>query len=402
MTREIRVYVVDKGRKNLYMRFRDPVTGDEQERTTGESTRRAAERVAAVWEDELRDKRYHAPDRTTWSDFVARYRDECLLGLADDTYHKAMSILNQAHEFAPVNRLADFNPARISKLQAHWRERGLAESTIASYLAHIRAALSWAVAQGILRTLPTFPRVQRAKRGRRARLMKGRPLADNELQLLLDAVPDSIDEPDDAPAWQFYVRGLWLSGLRLEESLKLHWERNDELGVRLGPGRPMFLIHAEHEKGHTDRVLPMSPEFAEFLQAVPEANRKGFVFVLPRRKGTKQVSADWAGHVLSAIGEQAGIVVDSRTGKFASAHDLRRTFGNRWARKVMPQILMELMRHQTIETTLRYYVEADAEATAEKLWTVHSQQEKGDTQGDTKKKAVRKEGKKQGPRSSDG
>ena len=37
--------------------------------------------------------------------------------------------------------------------------------------------------------------------------------------------------------------------------------------------------------------------------------------------------------------------------KTASAHDLRRAFGERWAARLMPAQLMELMRHETIETT---------------------------------------------------
>ena len=39
-----------------------------------------------------------------------------------------------------------------------------------------------------------------------------------------------------------------------------------------------------------------------------------------------------------------------------SAHDLRRSFGERWASRLMPQVLKELMRHESIETTLNFYV----------------------------------------------
>jgi integrase len=57
--------------------------------------------------------------------------------------------------------------------------------------------------------------------------------------------------------------------------------------------------------------------------------------------------------------------------KYASAHDLRRSFGQRWASRVMPQVLMELMRHESIETTLRYYVGRNAQSTAAVLWAAH-------------------------------
>ena len=55
---------------------------------------------------------------------------------------------------------------------------------------------------------------------------------------------------------------------------------------------------------------------------------------------------------------------------FAGARDLRRAFGFRWSRLVMPPVLKELMRHESIETTMRYYVGVNTEATADELWRV--------------------------------
>ena len=36
----------------------------------------------------------------------------------------------------------------------------------------------------------------------------------------------------------------------------------------------------------------------------------------------------------------------------------------------MPTVLRELMRHESLETTMRYYVGQNAEATADELWRV--------------------------------
>jgi integrase len=46
--------------------------------------------------------------------------------------------------------------------------------------------------------------------------------------------------------------------------------------------------------------------------------------------------------------------------KFATAHDLRRAFGTRWAARVKPADLQKLMRHENIDTTMKYYVDEDA------------------------------------------
>jgi hypothetical protein len=49
---------------------------------------------------------------------------------------------------------------------------------------------------------------------------------------------------------------------------------------------------------------------------------------------------------LAKSGKKAGVrVLTDRNGrvKYASAHDLRSSFGDRWARKVMPIVLKEQM-----------------------------------------------------------
>ena len=54
--------------------------------------------------------------------------------------------------------------------------------------------------------------------------------------------------------------------------------------------------------------------------------------------------------------------------KFATAHDLRRSFGTQWAKRVMPAVLKRLMRHAEIGTTMKYYVTIDADDVADEFW----------------------------------
>jgi hypothetical protein len=66
------------------------------------------------------------------------------------------------------------------------------------------------------------------------------------------------------------------------------------------------------------------------------------------------------GRIISELSNAAGIVVDERqrggrtVRKFASAHDLRRAFGQRWAPRVMPR---ELIRRASINTRWRTTLE---------------------------------------------
>ena len=131
------------------------------------------------------------------------------------------------------------------------------------------SALRWAVKVGML---TKAPEVTMPKRAKGASVMKGRPISGEEFDRMLEAVPKVLGdetnpaEPAMVESWQHYLSGLWLSGLRLAESLELSWDRDDKLCVDLQPGEhPMLRIPAALEKGNKDRLLPMAPEFAEFL-----------------------------------------------------------------------------------------------------------------------------------------
>jgi integrase len=315
-----------------------------------------------------------------WDDFRGRYEEEVLAGLADSTVKKVGGVFNIVEEILSPKRLRDLTGQRLSYLQAQLRERGRAESTIKGYLAHLASAFSWGVKVGIL---GVAPRIQMPKRAKGGRMMKGRPITLEEFERMLAAVPKVVDknrkEGDDkparAPSWEHYLRGLWVSGLRLTESLDLTWDRDDKLCVDLSGKRPMLRIPAELEKGNKDRLLPMAPEFAELLLATPEDQRTGYVFdPKAERIHADRLTPLRVCHIVSAIGKKAGIKVQTKLDgkvKYASAHDLRRSFGERWATRVMPQVLMELMRHESIETTLKYYVGRNAQSTADVLWAAH-------------------------------
>jgi integrase len=164
----------------------------------------------------------------------------------------------------------------------------------------------------------------------------------------------------------------------------------------------MLCIHVEDEKGKQDRLLPITPDFADLLRLVPAIRRTGHVFN-PRLTKGRVRSTSTASRIISAIGKKTGVKVSTRrkrdengeiitVPKFASAQDFRRTFGSRWAPKVMPIILKELMRHESIETTLNYYVGLNAERTANEAWSAFESQT-GAQIGDTPQQGARTNGK---------
>ena len=112
----------------------------------------------------------------------------------------------------------------------------------------------------------------------------------------------------------------------------------------------------------------MTPDFAHLLLQTPEAERVGPVFNLMDQRHGRRLEPHRVGEIVVKIGKKAGVVVNKAEGKFASAHDLRRSFGSRWAKRVMPAVLKRLMRHSAIQTTMGYYVELDAGEVADQLW----------------------------------
>lgn len=311
-------------------------------------------------------------DRVGWQAFRDLCDEQYVSGLAAGTAPKIDTAFNHIENHLNVGDLREIDEQKLGRLVAVWRRGKLSENTIESYLGQIRAALEWARTQRLIARVPDFPKIKRAKKSN-GQPMKGRPLTDAEFAAMLEVTPAIVGQKH-AGDWRYYLRGLWLSGLRRTESLNLWWDADGKISPRFVPGRhPLLIIPSECEKGHRDREYPMTPDFAAFLEETPVSLRTGPVFRLNARRGhSGRISAEQAGKVVSEIGEAAKIKVwtNPRNGeiKYASAHDLRRSFGTRWALRVKPFCLKELMRHSNILTTMRYYIEIEAQELANAIW----------------------------------
>jgi len=144
----------------------------------------------------------------------------------------------------------------------------------------------------------------------------------------------------------------------------------------------MLRIQQHAQKSRRFELLPIAPEFGEFLVSTPSKERRGFVFDPRPLKKPFEVrpSAEWVGKIITRIGKKAGVKVTDK--KFASAHDLRRAFGTRWSLVVMPAVLQALMRHKSIQTTMQFYVGRNAESIADQVWKSAA----GNTFGNTAQK----------------
>src|SRR5262249_47386098 len=155
--------------------------------------------------------------------------------------------------------------SQLSRWIAALRAGDRSEATIAGYVAHLKAALNWAVDIGLL---SACPKIQKPKRAKAYKKAKGRAPTDDEFKAIIEAVPEVVGAAR-AASWHVLMEGLWLSGLRLGEALELWWDRQDKLRIQFVNGRAQLVILGELEKGNKDRLLPVAPEFSEFLQRTP-------------------------------------------------------------------------------------------------------------------------------------
>ena len=135
--------------QNLVLGYDDPTTGKRVTKSAKTPDEPAANRMAAVWEDELRSGRYQAPSRVTWEEFKERYEGEKLAALAPSTKKAALQALGHLQRVIGPDLLAKLTAAVMSKFQAKLRADGMKTSTLAKTLRHVRAALSWGVSIGL-------------------------------------------------------------------------------------------------------------------------------------------------------------------------------------------------------------------------------------------------------------
>lgn len=242
--------------------------------------------------------------------------------------------------------------------------KSVAMTTARTYCQYLRSFFSWCHDQ---EWIDRVPRVKLPQRKRGEQRAKGRPLTGEEYERLVDAIPKIVGETY-APSWRFLVDGLWETSLRLNEAVRLHWT-DGPIRINIAGQFPMIDFDSDGDKGGRTRQLPITREFRAMLDTIPQ---RGFVFRPELSKGVTRSRDTWS-HRIGDMGEKAGIVVDinKRTGrkKFASAHDLRRSFLERWRNKIDATMLQVLARHESLDTTQRYYLGDHAQMVAAMLWS---------------------------------
>jgi integrase len=369
----------------LQLRFHCPIEGREIRVSTNTYDQAEAETQRAKMAAKLMlgidakpQRRFTNGDRMTWEEFRDSFTRLKAATFRSEGAKQAAEIrLDICEKVISPRTLADMaKPATLARLQAELlvgagsprngegkEVKARSAHTVRSYMTTLIAALNWAHdPMGWLPSPVKFAKLDCDDPD------KGRPLCGEEFDRFLVAVPKVITEPADVESWRYSLRGLWESGLRLTEAMMLNWDSDDAITpVFPKRGLPVLHIPAKLQKNRKAQDVPTTPAFAALLMETPDGERTGWIFKPEARRGQQRLKPEQVGRTISLIGEKAGIVVNA-AGKTASAHDLRRSFGQRMADAGLPsRDLQAIMRHASITTTEEYYLRDKVQDQAKRI-----------------------------------
>lgn len=369
----VKVSVMRRTRATNWIAYwADPATGRKRTRSLKTTDERTAIRLSQRIQNAINSGE-SIDEGPSWEQAIEAFKADTFPSLAPASRSNCITAIKYLNAFIRPKSVAALNEVAISEFTAKLRNTEIrgktrTEFTIRRYLAEIKRLVHWFYDAGYINRVPRI-RMPSPKG------CKGRPLTDAEFEAMKAAVPLVVGlNADRIKSWTDILEGLWLSGLRLTEALHLTWDDPFSIRVDLaGHQRPMLIFPGAHQKNRTDQIVPITPDFADWLRNRP--NQTGFVFQPLCQGLDERVDRLWASRLISRIGKAAKIVVKEtfengkKTDHFATAHDLRRSFGARWSRKVLPPVLRELMRHADIKTTLDFYTGRNAESLAESLYS---------------------------------
>jgi integrase len=181
-----------KDRSLLALEWIDPDTGRRRSKSAGTADPKKAEQRRGDLEADRNSGRYQEASRLAWDRFRQLFQDEYLAGLRQRTREKYNTVLDVFEDVVNPDRLRSVTERTVSAFVRGLRERkrpqgkvGLAPMSIRNYLISLKTALSWAVGQKLLPSLPKFPTVHVPKK-------KPQPVPAESFERLLAKAPDDL------------------------------------------------------------------------------------------------------------------------------------------------------------------------------------------------------------------
>ena len=398
--KKITVRLKKTRRDGWQLEWRDRGGKTHRETYTGKRTQSAVrERI-----DDLEENLNRSGSARRWSDFEKRVVRSFLPGMTAKGQGKPKTMLKRFKRELQSQGLGDIECDDLSEdiilaVEERMRAEGLAAMTIRTNMGALWSMLHWGIEGKLLPPLHR-PRKRIRKRDRsQASQSKGRALTLEEIERMIEAIrtnPRIRDEPawrnpraknlGQPNAWT-HVRApdesaeqaikaihvARLIGMRLDDA---HWFRWDpqpghHYVENLGGKHPMLSFSSAQKSGQSERI-PLTPMAVEYLRSIEQSD--GYVCRMFGKSGY-HATAGRLGRIIANAGRAANILAKPNGGKFgapkyASAHDLRRTFGVfliNHLDKISVRDAQKMMRHASFETLMRFYSDSTDDVLSQKL-----------------------------------
>lgn len=367
-----KVRLVNTTRDGWVLKWREGRSA--RQRNCHGKTQRARETERRKLEESLNATREDA----SWQEFWELYFHDHLSHRSDS--HKAKSKMMHRRVRAASGRkdlrCRDISRHLILQIQSDMQSADVEQSTTNSSMATLWAMISWGQDNELI---PDFSRPRRrvGKREKQTSKSRGRALTDAEVDRLVDAIPGCVKSFEDSDEFIRAVHVMRLTGMRLSEAWWLSWTPQPGAHYVVDLGSESASIEfSDVQKSGISSTVPMTNE------AIAYFRRIGNPFLLDesnpwicRTTGAKgpHKTPGRLGRVIAAAGKSAGIVVKTfhkSTGekiKYASAHDLRRTFATNLQRDLSYAERRVLTRHADIKTLMDHYEDAPTPVLIAKL-----------------------------------
>jgi integrase len=340
--KRITVYVLHRSDSPyLLLQWLDPDTGKRKSKSAETCNPEGAEKRRADLEYELNHGLHFEPARMAWEKFRQLFEAEYFPGCRPETRKVFAAAFDHFERLCEPKALGSITERTVSAFAAALRKQpgrldkaAWSPWTVKVRLQFLRTALNWAVEQKLIPTCPAFPLVRAPK-------TKPRPVPGESFDRL-------TAKAEDDQLRAFLLCG-WLAGLRRNEALALEWQETDK-APWLDFARRRVWLPGGFVKAVEDQWVPLGPELAKALAALPRRGRKVFHFF--SKVTGKPLTPSGVSLLITKLAKSAGVKLSMKS--------LRKGFGCRHGGKVPAQVLQRLMRHANISTTMDFYANVDA------------------------------------------
>lgn len=264
--------------------------------------------------------------------------------LASRHIKQVISCCVQLITFCQFISPSDISQSKVESYLRYLRDADKSARTVNRYLIAFKTFCNWMLCNEIICSDP-LKRISKFKEETDKRYVRG-ILGEEEISLLLSHC-EQAPLSHGLSGWQrrlLYQLAIE-TGLRWSELYSL--KRCDFDFSE----QPYVKIAAENAKNRKLDVLPLRPELAKMLEEYFNAH-----LYVPGGKAFKGMWKRRGSEMLQQDLTDIGIDLEDELGRKRDFHCLRHTCGTRLARSgVLPQVAMRIMRHSSIDLTLKYY-----------------------------------------------